>query len=89
MEFKIESGVPYKSKAGGRGRKPTYFPLDKMEVGDSFLILVSDLSDKKVVESWRRKLLTYKKAFYKTFDAEGVVFRTVLEEGGIRVHRTK
>lgn len=60
MTFVIQSGViPVPNK---RGRKPTEFPLDQMNVGDSFLI-ECDISEKKQVESWRRKLLVAKKRF--------------------------
>lgn len=86
MTFTIESGVPFVSRAGGRGRKPTAFPLEQMEVGDSFLI-TCDTTSKKALDSWRRKLLVAKKAFAKQH-GEGYEFRTATEENGMRVHRT-
>lgn len=61
--FKIESGIPL--KVVSRGRAPTNtFPLDEMENGESFLI-PCDVTDKKAVESWRRKFLNAKKRFMR------------------------
>ena len=94
MDFVIEKGLQYKSKAGGQGRKPTVFPLADMEVGDSFLI-PCDTASKKAVESWRRKLLGGKKRFAKEFPdaAANMVFRTVAQDTdagtGLRVFRVK
>lgn len=87
MNFTVESGIPYVSKAGGRGRKPTAFPLSDMEVGDSFLI-PCDTSSKKTLDSWRRKLLVAKKRFAESY-GDGYNFRTVTVEDGLRVHRTE
>ena len=91
MEFKIEAGVPFASNRGGRGRKPTAFPFVDMEEGDSFLI-PCDTKDKKVVDSWRRKLLVAKKRFNAALMpdvGEEFVFRSATEAGGIRVWRTE
>lgn len=82
MTFSIESGVPFASNRGGRGRKPTAFPLHEMRVGDSFLI-PCDTTDKKVVDSWRRKLLVAKKRM------EGGKWATATVSNGIRVWRTE
>jgi hypothetical protein len=82
MDFKIEAGVPFTSNRGGRGRKPTAFPLHEMRVGDSFLI-PCDTKDKKAVESWRRKLLVAKKRM------EGGQWSTATVSDGIRVWRTE
>lgn len=79
MEFKVESNVPYEVKRGGRGRKPTAFPFDAMDVGDSFLI-PCDPQDKKVLDSWRRKLRVAKKRY-----ADKIELRTATEKGGLRV----
>lgn len=93
MEFVLEKGIPYKSKAGVRGRKPLAFPLADMEVGDSFLI-TCDPESKKEVENWRRKLLGAKKRFAKDFAdaAKDIVFKTVTQNDeanrGLRVFRT-
>ena len=76
--FKIESGVPLKVT---RGRKATEFPLHEMQVGDSFLI-PCDLTDPKVVSSWRRKLLAAKKRM------DGGEWATATDTGGLRVWRT-
>ena len=88
MEFVIESGVEQISSR--RGRRPTQFPLADMAVGQSFLISC-DTSEKKEVESWRRKLLTAKKRFCEEFDheEEGKEFKftTAVVSGGLRVWR--
>lgn len=80
--FKVESGVPVTVNRGGRGRKPTSFPLNEMDIGDSFLI-ECDSKDKKQVESWRRKLLTAKKRM------DGGEWTTAIVTDGLRVWRTK
>lgn len=84
--FVIETDVaPIPSK---RGRKPTEFPFAEMAVGTSFLI-PCDVSEKKVVESWRRKLLVAKKRFAEQFEgAEGAKFTTAVMADGLRVWRT-
>lgn len=83
MSFEIERGVPLAKNT--RGRKATYFPLDQMDVGDSFLIQL-DPSDKKAVDAWRRKLANAKKRFFEQH-GDGIVFRTAIEAGGLRVGR--
>ena len=83
MSFVIEKDVAPVS--GKRGRRPTAFPLDQMEVGDSFLI-ECDTDEKKTVDSWRRKLLTAKKRFTEQYDGK---FSTAIVEGGLRVWRTE
>lgn len=83
MDFAIERGVPLAKNT--RGRKATYFPLDQMEVGDSFLIQL-DPSDKKSVDAWRRKLANAKQRFYAQH-SDTIVFRTAIEPNGLRVGR--
>ena len=82
MDFHVESGVPLAVNRGGRGRKPTAFPLHQMAVGDSFLI-PCDTAEKKTVDSWRRKLLVAKKRM------EGGKWTTATVSDGIRVWRTE
>lgn len=96
MAFVIESGVtPISNK---RGRKATEFPLGQMAVGDSFMIptavsmpedapaeAVADAT-KKMVESWRRKVLIAKKQFCAEFEGK---FQTAVVDGGLRVWRTE
>lgn len=82
MDFHVESGVPLAVNRGGRGRKPTAFPLHQMAVGDSFLI-PCDTTEKKTVDSWRRKLLVAKKRM------EGGKWTTATVSDGIRVWRTE
>lgn len=82
MSFTVESGVPVVSSRGGRGRKPTAFPLHEMDIGDSFLI-PCNTTDKKAVGSWRRKLLVAKKRM------DGGKWTTAIVADGIRVWRTE
>lgn len=84
MAFVIESGVA--TVSGKRGRKPTEFPLEQMGVGDSFLIPLEDTTEKKAVESWRRKFLVAKKRFNEQYEGK---FQTAVVEGGLRVWRTE
>jgi hypothetical protein len=55
-----------------------------MEVGDSFLIPFDPSGDegKKVVDSWRRKVLNARKKFV------GLETRTAVMSDGLRVWRT-
>lgn len=92
MDFVIEKGIPYVGTTGGRGRKPTTFPLNELEKGDSFLI-PCDPTSKKALDSWRRKLLGAKKRFAAEFEADGIKFNTlaVNDEAkgvGLRIYRT-
>lgn len=80
MNFKIEKGVPMPKLARGRVAA-TKFPLVDMNPGESFLIAF-DSSDKKLLESWRRKVLAAKKR------VEGE-FRTFAVSGGLRVFCVK
>jgi hypothetical protein len=96
MNFVIESGVaPVSNK---RGRKSTEFPLGDMSVGDSFMIptvptMPEDataeaiaVASKKLLESWRRKVLIAKKAFCAEFEGK---YQTAVVDGGLRVWRTE
>lgn len=80
MTFKIENGVPVPKLARGRV-SATQFPLAEMHPGQSFLIPCNP-KDKKVIDSWRRKVLMAKKKL-----GEGG-FRTVTVEDGLRVFCT-
>jgi hypothetical protein len=82
MNFEIEAGIPLAVNRGGRGRKPTAFPLHEMDVGESFLI-PCDVTEKKTVDSWRRKLLVAKKRM------DGGKWTTAIVSNGIRVWRTE
>jgi hypothetical protein len=87
MSFTIESNVP--TVSGRRGRKPSDFPFADMSVGDSFLI-ACDTAEKKVVDSWRRKLFNARKRFQESYDnADGIKFQTATVDGGLRVWRTE
>ncbi len=92
MNFQLETGV--RQTTGKRGRKPTEFPLDQMDVGVSFLI-PCNVEEKKEVESWRRKLLVAKKRFAESLDeGDERKFTTAVvnseEQGvGLRVWRTQ
>ena len=87
MEFQIVSGVARVSNRGGRGRKPTAFPFEDMDVGDSFLI-PCDTKEKKVLDSWRRKVLLAKKRFNEQYQDAEWKFSTSLQPDGLRVWRT-
>jgi hypothetical protein len=78
--FQIESGIPI-PKIAGRGRSATTsFPFADLDIGDSFLI-PCDVTDKKAVESWRRKVLTARKHW------KGLATRTAVMSDGLRVWR--
>jgi hypothetical protein len=87
MAFVIQSGIPMVNTH--RGRKPTEFPFDQMNVGDTFLI-ECDPTSKKEVESWRRKLLNAKKRFSENYDGTftTAVVNTEEHGAGLRVWRT-
>ena len=96
MTFEIESDIPQVNNK--RGRKPTDFPLENMQVGDSFLIpvivqLAEDATDsekaeefKKSVESWRRRFLLAK---IRYMGKHGGKFSTAIVTDGLRVWRTE
>ena len=93
MSFVIETGVAHVSNR--KGRKGTAFPLADMSVGSSFKIAF-DITDKKLTESWRRKVLTAKKKFAKAnpnTDFSTAVVSETKEDGtvetGLRVWRNK
>jgi len=88
MAFVIQSGIPMVNTH--RGRKPTDFPLAEMSVGDTFLI-ECDPTDKKVVESWRRKFLTAKKRFSESYEGKFTTAVVSTDEHGVglRVWRTE
>lgn len=89
MNFKVESGIPFVSNRGGRGRKPTAFPFDDMDVGDSFLIHC-DSQSKKALDSWRRKLRVAKQRYNEALpkDETHIELRTGVEKDGLRVWMT-
>jgi len=82
MTFTVESGVPVPKRA--RGRAPTAFPMNSMQVGDSFLI-PCDINDKRALTNWRRKFLMAKKVFLSQYEG---AFQTATMSDGIRVWRT-
>ena len=82
MTFTVESGVPVPKRT--RGRAPTPFPMNSMQVGDSFLI-PCDTQDKKALTNWRRKFLMAKKVFLSQYEG---AFQTATMSDGIRVWRT-
>ena len=88
MTFRVEHDVPVEVKP--RGRKPTYFPFDRMNVGDSFLI-ECDSRNKTEVENWRRKLSVSKKRYLLELDEQDDVpnFKTGCVARGLRVWRVK
>lgn len=93
MSFVIETGIAHVSNR--KGRKGTEFPLADMQVGQSFKIAF-DTADKKLTESWRRKVLTAKKKFNKANPDHDFSTAVVAEkdaegntETGLRVWRSK
>lgn len=82
MSFVVERGIPMQVSGRGRRPGPSKFPLNQMQVGDSFLI-PCDVKDKKAVDSWRRKLLTAKKRM------DGGKWATAVVSDGLRVWRTE
>lgn len=82
MEFVVESDIPMHVTGRGRRASPSKFPLSQMRVGDSFLI-PCDTQDKKIVDSWRRKVLVAKKRM------EGGKWATAVVSDGLRVWRTE
>jgi hypothetical protein len=89
MNFKIERDVPF--SVVPRGRKPMYFPFDRMDIGDSFLIQC-DPNNKKEIENWRRKLSVSKRRYLleaEEANDEMGTFKTAKVAGGLRVWRVK
>jgi len=82
MTFTVEAGVPVPKRA--RGRAPTAFPMQQMQIGDSFLI-PCDINDKKALSNWRRKFLMAKKVFLSQYEG---AFQTATMSDGVRVWRT-
>lgn len=93
MTFAVESGVTRVTNRKGR-TATAKFPLADMAVGDSFLIPFAKTgdveADKKVLESWRRKVLTAKKPFDSKVEGEPAKaeFSTAAVAEGLRVWRT-
>lgn len=86
MQFTIVRNAPI--VASPRGRKPTEFPLNELDVGDAFDIPVeAEDADAlvKALDSWRRKVRVAVKALQKEVDCK---FNTATIEGGLRVYRT-
>lgn len=80
MDFVIEAGIPHKIEGRGR-RSGVSFPLEQMEVGDSFLI-PTELT-KKAIDTWRRRVLDAKKKL------GWGKFNTAVVSEGLRVWRTE
>jgi len=87
--FQIEADVSI-PKGTRPGRRGTTFPFADMGVGHSFLIPFDTSGDegKKLVDSWRRKVLNARKKFEGTEGYQDFETRTAVLEGGLRVWRT-
>jgi hypothetical protein len=87
--FQIEAGVSI-PKGTRPGRRGTTFPFADMGVGHSFLIPFDPSGDegKKLVDSWRRKVLNARKKFDEGYEGEGFETRTAVMSDGLRVWRT-
>lgn len=77
MSFKIEKNIPVPPK-GNKKKKSRKYPLDKMEVGDSFFIKGYTLKKYRNISS---TIFLHKKR------NPGAVFTVRKMEGGIRVFR--
>lgn len=75
MDFKIESGVPIPSTARG-GR--TKYPLDRLQVGNSFFVPMSDINKAKNLRS----------TFSARAKKKGISIVSIADETGVRVWRT-
>ena len=75
MEFKIESGVPIPNTARS-GR--TKYPLDRLQVGNSFFVPMNDLKRAKNLRS----------TFSVRAKKKGISIVSIADETGIRVWRT-
>jgi hypothetical protein len=78
-EFKIERGIPYPvHKKSPAGRKPVY-PIDKLEVGQSFLVpsKATNISDLRSLTA----------AIFRARHTHDLNIQWNKEKGGFRVHR--
>lgn len=87
--FQVEEGVSI-PKGTRPGRRGTTFPFADMGVGHSFLIPFDTSGDegKKLVDSWRRKVLNARKKVEGTEGYQGFETRTAVMSDGLRVWRT-
>jgi hypothetical protein len=83
--FEIQSGVPVPKSARTGRRSTASFPFAQMEIGDHFVIPFDPTGDegKKLIDSWRRKILGAKKKM-----PEGYETRTAVLSNGLGVWRT-
>ena len=81
-EIKIDKNVPFTRK--GIEKPKTYYPFDKMEVGDSFLVLLEGRKAQNV-----RSNLTRLGHSYSYKNKVNCIFATREESAGIRVFRTQ
>lgn len=77
QSFVIERGVPLARQVRAKSQLPLLAAMEKCEVGDSFLIPVSDAAQKAAAQV---SIMRYKKRL-------GVNFATRTVEGGLRVWR--
>jgi len=75
MDFKIESGVPIPSNARiGR----TKYPLDRLQVGNSFFVPLNDLKRAKNLRA----------TFSSRAKKKGISVVSIADDTGVRVWRT-
>ena len=75
MEFKIESGVPIPADAK-TGR--TKYPLDRLQVGNSFFVPINDLKRAKNLRA----------TFATRAKKKSIKIVSIADETGVRVWRT-
>lgn len=83
-KIKIEKGVPIPPRSNG-GRESKY-PLSEMKKGDSFLITCDSSETSKTSRRLNSAVGNYQKSHGEEFQFK---IRTVPEEGGVRIWRTK
>jgi hypothetical protein len=87
--FQVEADISI-PKGTRPGRRGTTFPFADMGVGHSFLIPFDTSGDegKKLVDSWRRKVLNARKKFDEGYEGANFETRTAVMSDGLRVWRT-
>jgi hypothetical protein len=93
--FQVEADISI-PKGTRPGRRGTTFPFSEMGVGHSFLIPFDTSGDegKKLVDSWRRKVLNARNRFNAVlmtdagYGGNEIETRTAVMSDGLRVWRT-
>ena len=83
MDYKIDAGVPMPAPKSGRGRRASKYPVSAMAIGDSFF---AKRESGLTAEQHRNRIAAAVCRYGKRW---GLSFSTRLEDGGVRVWRTK